>query len=279
MRWPSEGRVAIGGLIAFAFWIFVALPLYYGPHDDGTPYKCPAKEDEQHGFWEKTRCDPVAYFTAWLVGFTGVLAVSTIGLWIVTWRSGVRQSRDMENAIAAAQASNEISHKTMVADQRAWLIVRLSVTSDFVVGRGTCDVRVSARIANIGKTPAFNVHTHIKEFAPGTHDIPTTLKLLCEEKRTFQPSWSRLVLPGEYYDRPWALSFPDDPKLRGHILPTIVGCVTYQILPDKSFHQTGFVYDLAKRGRMGQGEDLLSTKITTPQEEILCDVASGGIAD
>src|SRR5205823_4243144 len=53
----------------------------------------------------KARCDPIAYFTLWLVGFTGILAVSTIGLWIVTWRSSVKQSSDMQASIAAAQKS------------------------------------------------------------------------------------------------------------------------------------------------------------------------------
>jgi len=46
--------------------------------------------------WEKTTNDPVAFFTFWL-------AISTVGLWIVTWRSGVRQSREMRAAIKAAE--------------------------------------------------------------------------------------------------------------------------------------------------------------------------------
>src|ERR1700704_4662056 len=59
-----------------------------------TPADNPAKESVKHGFWEKTADDPVAYFTLWLVGFTGVLAVSTIGLGIATvflYRAGEKQ--------------------------------------------------------------------------------------------------------------------------------------------------------------------------------------------
>jgi hypothetical protein len=74
----------------FALWLYVALPfLYTVPRysgHDGTPNKCSAEESRNHGFWEKAGCDPTAYFTLWLVAFTGVLAVSTIGLWIVTWQ-------------------------------------------------------------------------------------------------------------------------------------------------------------------------------------------------
>ncbi len=109
MRKPSDGQLAIGALIAFALWIFVALPLYYGPRDpnNSAAYNCSAEQEKNYGFWEKARCDPVAYFTAWLVGFTGVLAASTICLWIVTWRASVRQSRDMEASIAVAAKSAE----------------------------------------------------------------------------------------------------------------------------------------------------------------------------
>jgi hypothetical protein len=99
VRKPSEGTVAIGGLIVFAFWLFVVLPLLIGPnythsHNQETN-KCSAEQSQNHGFWEKADCDPVAYFTIWLVGFTGVLAASTIGLWIVTWRANVRQAREI----------------------------------------------------------------------------------------------------------------------------------------------------------------------------------------
>jgi hypothetical protein len=40
--------------------------------------------------------DPVALFTF-------VLSVSTIGLWIVTWRSGIRQSRETQASTKAAE--------------------------------------------------------------------------------------------------------------------------------------------------------------------------------
>jgi hypothetical protein len=84
----KEARIALGGLAGIFIWLFVVLPFYYGQHDSAA-YKCSTTESENYGFWEKTRCDPIAYFTLWLVGFTGVLAASTIGLWIVTWRIAV----------------------------------------------------------------------------------------------------------------------------------------------------------------------------------------------
>jgi hypothetical protein len=92
MRRITADRMAIGALIFFAFWLFVFLPIYEGPRYPAN--KCSAKEEKDYGFWEKTQCDPVAYFTVWLVGFTGVLALSTIGLWWVSWRGISIQARD-----------------------------------------------------------------------------------------------------------------------------------------------------------------------------------------
>src|ERR1700683_989610 len=116
VRRLTEGRFAIAALVAFAAWIFVALPLYYGPRDDTASAKCSSKEEKDYGFWEKARCEPATYFTAWLVAFTGVLAVSTIGLWWVTWRSGVRQPRDMRAALGHAE-------KALATAERAFVFI------------------------------------------------------------------------------------------------------------------------------------------------------------
>jgi hypothetical protein len=155
VRKLTDGRMAIGALAAFAFWIFVALPLYYGPRDDSAAHKCSAQEEKNYGFWEKARCDPVAYFTAWLVGFTGVLAVSTIGLWVVTWQSGKRQSRDMEAAVGETRRIGE-------AQVRAYVDI---VSADiFLIGfagalyRGRPEAQPILKIVatNTGQSPARN---------------------------------------------------------------------------------------------------------------------------
>jgi hypothetical protein len=44
----------------------------------------------------------LANYTWWLAVLTGVLAASTVGLWIGSWRSGVKQSRDMIASINVA---------------------------------------------------------------------------------------------------------------------------------------------------------------------------------
>lgn len=54
-------------------------------------------------FWERTTEDPVTLYTLWLAIFTAVLSLSTIGLWVVTWRGSIRQSQDMKATIELAR--------------------------------------------------------------------------------------------------------------------------------------------------------------------------------
>lgn len=70
-------------------------PAKQGYGTDDKKADSPSKTESKHdGFWDKAADDPVAYFTLWLVGFTGVLAISTIGLWVVTGRGIGIQARD-----------------------------------------------------------------------------------------------------------------------------------------------------------------------------------------
>jgi hypothetical protein len=105
----SERNLFIGGLFFFAFWLYVALPFLYTvprySHDEAAN-NCSTEESKNHGFWEKTSCEPTAYFTLWLVAFTGVLAVSTIGLWFVTAR-GVRSQASDTRILQRAYISIE----------------------------------------------------------------------------------------------------------------------------------------------------------------------------
>jgi len=114
VRKPSDESVALYALIFFAFWIFVVLPFLYGQHSE-----CPTEEN--HGFWQKTACDPIAFFTAWLMGFTAVLAASTIGLWFVTWRSGLKQSRDMKDVIQLTRDEFYSTHRPKIRIKHLWL--------------------------------------------------------------------------------------------------------------------------------------------------------------
>jgi len=148
-----DRRLFIGAIIFFAFWLYVALPfLFTVPRynsQDETPNKC-SEESKNHGFWEKVGCDPTAYFTLWLVAFTGVLAISTIGLWIVTWRVGSRQSEETRILQRAYLSVEPLGIKAMKP------VAKFSVPH--------------IQISNVGKLPAKHVRWLIHHAASEDHD-------------------------------------------------------------------------------------------------------------
>jgi hypothetical protein len=121
-------------------------------------------------FWDWTTDDPVAFFTF-------VLSVSTIGLWLVTWRSGVRQSREMKasikaatDGVGAALASNQIAVYNAEQRLRAYVSalevnLRLQrranmVGAHQVINGPVHTYSVSVVLKNGGQTPTRNLTTN-----------------------------------------------------------------------------------------------------------------------
>jgi hypothetical protein len=90
----------------------------------------------------------------WLVGFTGILAISTIGLWIVTWRSGVRQSRDTAAFIGETKRIGEAQVRAYVDIEAADVTLRAMAVGVPEVPQ----IRIVAR--NTGQSPARNFLWH-----------------------------------------------------------------------------------------------------------------------
>lgn len=186
-------------VIVLVAWAIIALPILHSAPSapvpqhaaqDQHPNKCSPEESKNHTFWEKTDCDPVAYFTLWLVGFTAVLAASTIGLWVVTFLASRKQSRDMRDSIAqskraadaaslgadAAKQSTELTRTAMISTQRAavsFLLVKHNPIFDpdpANYGR-LIGWRIGCHWRNNGPTRAINFEARInfREFTP---DIP-----------------------------------------------------------------------------------------------------------
>ena len=145
---------------------FLSLPLFlytvprYSQNNEVSNH-CSSEESKNHGFWEKTSCDPTAYFTLWLVAFTGVLAVSTIGHWIVTWRASVSQAHDMKASIAAAERSASIAREAMIAGERAFVFAT-GVLAFWEIDQTTRDHlwRFRPNWENSGDTPTKNMTMH-----------------------------------------------------------------------------------------------------------------------
>ena len=102
--------------------------------------------------------EEVATYTLWLDILTFLLAVSTLGLWVVTWFGLIAQSRDTRRSLAvtrraadAAKKSADIAEKALIDTERPYI---------FVVGvrdfkcQGASKPYVDFAVGNYGKTPA-----------------------------------------------------------------------------------------------------------------------------
>jgi hypothetical protein len=218
----KEGRIALGGLAAIFIWSFVVLPFYYGPRDDTAAQKCSAKEIENYSLWEKTRCDPVAYFTAWLVGFTGVLAASTIELWCVTRIAGIRQSGEMKESLRiaaeAAQASADAARATqqLATSERAWVVWVSADTGQLK------DTHIDDKFIRSGLTSRVN-------FKNAGRSPAILLDIVCDQRVvSLEEEWPIFI-----------------GKREGKIGGAVVG-------PDQPFQSKMFLFDDEKASRVNQ---------------------------
>jgi hypothetical protein len=90
--------------------VFVFQPKYIAIDTEAQP----TSENESHDIAETKKADDrLARYTLWLTIFTGFLAVSTIGLWWVTWRGVRNQIRDtqiLERAYVVVEPNGIIPH-------------------------------------------------------------------------------------------------------------------------------------------------------------------------
>jgi hypothetical protein len=124
MVWPLFAALmgfAFGGSIVWG--IMYSPPQHHAANNHQADEHPAAKISDDHpkveSLWVPT--DSVGLYTLVLAVLTGVLAASTIGLWIVTWRASASQARDMKASIAASEKSVEIASNAMVAGERAFL--------------------------------------------------------------------------------------------------------------------------------------------------------------
>ena len=174
------------------------------------------------------------------------------------------------HAAREAGRSADIASSAMVMSERAWITVELFADGDLTFDRtGGCGLFVFLRIKNIGRTPALNVHTGM-DMIPMEQNHTGDVAAFAAERRSRDQSSSRTLLPGDSYDRKWGLSLDD---WTTSPYATVIGCVTYETLPDQTIHQTAFCY-ITGRGEVGMldGNDI-------PKDEVRFTVTTGGFAD
>jgi hypothetical protein len=262
-----RGEIVFGFLIATVFWTAVlGWQAAYAP-TDAEKQKCYEaaerkgyKTEECKSLWERTTSDPVAFFTLWLVIFTGGLTISTVLLWRASERqielareASAAQSRDMQDSIATAVAANELSNKTFIGSQRPWVVALEAVPiGDLHFGQ---EIRISYTLVlkNGGASPATNVNWNILIWFPFMGgDDPHKLQ------RNFSEQLAR-DRSSRDYGNVGHLLVPDEPLQLGtmtqshrvpvgasHFHAILVGCLDYRFPGENSFHQTGFMFQLAR---------------------------------
>jgi hypothetical protein len=169
-RWLAVLAVALS-VIAVLMWTELAHPPIHDRHDHQSRAKHHAEQADAQPhktFWQRTAGDPIAVFNLILVVFTGVLAASTIGLWLATyrlWQVSLTHADHMEQSVKAAQISAESAMTQAKASERHTNVAERTLTGlerpyVFVSQLGALHtpdlrevlVRYGAR--NFGRTPA-----------------------------------------------------------------------------------------------------------------------------
>lgn len=180
-------------------------------------------------------------------------------------------ARYAKHAAQEARRSADIAKDAMVASERAWLVVEPFAESDITADiGGGAHLFVALAIKNIGRTPALNAHTSMR-LVTSHGDLPTLVAEHAREHRSKNESWSRTVLPGESYRRPWGLTEEHSGGDFGYS-PILIGCVTYETLPDRALHQTAFCYFVGP-------ENIADDRRSVPQSDVAFTVTTGGFAD
>lgn len=157
-------EIFIGVLLTVAVFAMGATITHRYPENNYT-YQEASSAGRNQGANVIATDDRLANYTWWLVAFTGVLAISTIGLWLVTWLAGRRQSREMQASLAvavkaaeAAEKSSSIAEAALFTVEAAYPYVMIrahgiDVQNERIRGVTIGDV-VSFCFTNYGRTPA-----------------------------------------------------------------------------------------------------------------------------
>lgn len=227
MRKPRKGEIPLGFLIASVFWIGVlGWQSAYAPTEKE---KQECYEAAKHGshkaeecktLWERTTTDPVAFFTFWLVVFTGGLGVSTVLLWIagekqigLARETAASQSRDMQASIKVAQdaakaaaKTAEVSERALIQADRAWIAIQAEIVGELIFDAENIDTIVKISFKNVGKSPAINVSYAWGMFVDLV-DAAADGRKQAESARTLYPAlqnFGRILFPGdEFSEQPF----------------------------------------------------------------------------
>ncbi len=206
----------------------------------------------------------------WKLGVEAATLVAIVIYTIIAYR----QWTAMRIATEAATKSADVAQKTLVATQRPWVSVRLSLGGEVKFDQRGVSTPIVLRMKNVGNSPAIGIWIDaepVLSFGMEGEVINKQRSILANLRKTHQPGapgYGHMLFPGEdfvdnisfqisrekikEYQTRMAKSYghdfgkppPSDLNSVFPILPDIVGCVFYEFSFDESVHKTGFIAEL-----------------------------------
>ncbi|RXH15230.1 hypothetical protein [Bradyrhizobium guangzhouense] len=254
--WPLFAALmgfALGGSV---FWAA------YGPN---TTIQQAAEAAEHHSVQGEAKTNKVetdealAYYTLWLMVFTGILAFATIGMGAATIGLYLTGEKQIRHNVASAAAQSRDMERSMVAANRPWVKVDISVGGPIVYNANGANVTLRYVMRNIGRSPATNVMANPRLIAPifnkdysGNFDPRVELqKFIAELRNRPNMPFGFSLFPDETIVQDITVSMSNDEikratNLIATISPTIIGSVSYRMGFDDVIHQTGFIIEVRR---------------------------------
>jgi len=240
-----------------------------------------AQEREPMPIWWLGQRDPVARFSKWLMIWTALLFVGTIGSGIILYKTDIT----LQN--------------TTVTNERPWLKLEIEPAGDFSYSTELgIDFLIKVNIKNIGKTPALYANIDATLIAVGFVDVISakTRQEICEyAKNGSVASVGYMIFPNEEISLKRVVNVtPEEaPLFFEMVIPnsnppkymlrpaTVIACVGYVSTFSKAdAYSTGIVARLGQRfDNNSVGFSLIMTGTSIPEKDIRINRAFSFVGD
>jgi hypothetical protein len=200
--------------------------------------------------------------------------------WLAEFRNAQLQAEASQASVNAIQKQTIIARQQLEASTRPWIAVDFAIDGALTFDTSGARVRFAMQIDNLGHSPALNLDILPKVINDAG---PRSDQMQRECAKDMLPkyvtkmnlsSFGDTVFPGRPAPKRFALTIPRSDLNKTFVgfpqeavLPRIIGCVNYTILPSGEYHHTFFSYMLLPIASPGQppyfmnGIDVLANQI------------------
>ncbi len=203
--------------------------------------------------------ETLAYYTLWLMVFTGILAVATVGLGGATLGLYFASEKQIRHNLETAAAQSRDMERALIAANRPWIRVEIQVAGPVVFNVNGANITLSYVMKNIGRSPATHVMANPRLIAPilagdrsrNFDPLAELRRQIADEKNRPFMNLGNSIFPDEAITQEITVSMSQD-EIReatqaiNAIFPTVIGTVRYRIGFDEAVHQTGFIVEVRR---------------------------------